>query len=455
MKMNILTAFGLFVFVFAAGFIAGVVVVQGSLVKNVCGEPKSRNASDIGTSAQNDLQGTVESKYSVVTYNGIEKKWAESFAVIYDAVHEGYKEKLGMTLPDTTYIEITVTETKTRLFTDGIDRFFLKLEKPDDLLPTSPYKNIYGFAHEPGHISMYSGMSSVSGLPEGVGEGWAHYTGSVITDYIWEKLGENAYPVPYDFSHDGTRRIAKQAEGNPTDPSSLAAVLFYKLGVEYGHEKVGEAMKAALEGKPTGAELMPRFQDAVARTIGAEAAAMIPESLLVTVLKWNSKRIDQGKNPTADLFADQKIAEGFLHYGDGTNESMSSIAGSGHATIFHKAGGGKLTAVKLMGGRYGAPETDTMFRITILDASFKTLARAVFPYTEFPYGDTLEWREFRLDRIDVPETFFVCFDFSPTATNGVFAGLDDSSKGHSFTARPDDHIADFDDGEWMIQAKVD
>jgi hypothetical protein len=298
-------------------------------------------------------------------------------------------------------------------------------------------------------------MESVSGMPEGVGEGWAHYTGSVITDYIWEKLGENAYPVPYDYSTDGTKRLAKQAEGRHTDPTTLAAVTFYKLGVEYGHEKVGEAMNAALEGKPAGTELMPRFHDAVARIMGAEAAKTIPESLLATKLKWDSKRIKKDKAPSAELFAAQKTDNGFLHYDDGTNETMRSIAGSGHATIFHKAGGGKLAAVKLMGGRYGAPETDTMFRITILDANFKTLARAVFPYTKFPYGETLEWREFKLDRVEVPETFFVCFDFSPSATNGVYAGVDESSKGHSFIALPDDRLSDFNDGEWMIQAKVE
>lgn len=33
MKMNVSSALGLFIFVFAAGFIAGVVVVQGNLVK--------------------------------------------------------------------------------------------------------------------------------------------------------------------------------------------------------------------------------------------------------------------------------------------------------------------------------------------------------------------------------------------------------------------------------------
>jgi hypothetical protein len=420
------------------------------------GGPDLKGAGGSTAGSSSDGEGElVEGKHCVVSYDGVEKKWADAFAKIYDAVYQGYAEVLGMTLPETTYIEITVTGEPTVLYTDGNDRFFLKLERPDDLLPTSKYKNVYGFAHEPGHIAMYSKMSTTAGLPDGVGEGWAHYCGSVILDYVFDKLGKEAYPVPYDYSIDGTKRLKKQAENPGDDAVNIAAAAFFKLGEKYGHDKVGQAMNRALEGKPSGAELMPLFRDAAAGIMGNDAASMIPDSILMTQLRWETKRLDKGGEPQRGFFDTQKTIDGWLAYDDGSNESMRSTAGSGHAVLFRKRDGGKLTSVQVMGGRYGMPETQSEFRITILDTAFSEISQKKFPFMAFARSQDLEWRSFDMKDVIVPECFFVCVDFNPTATDGVYVGIDKSGSGHSFSALPGDHLCDFDDGEWTIRALVD
>ncbi len=224
-------------------------------------------------------KGEVSGLHSKVRYEGIDSKWAPAYANICDAVFQGYIDIFGYTLPGTLSVSISVTGEPTKLWTDGKSAVFLQLQREDDLLPTSRYKNVYGMCHEPGHIFMYSGLSSLAGLPEGVGEGWAHYCGSVICDYVWATLGESAYPIPFDYSVTGTVRLEEQCKvkDKDKDETDAAACAFYKLGKEYGNKAVGQAMMKALENKPSGAQVMPRFCDALSQITGASAEGLLPE----------------------------------------------------------------------------------------------------------------------------------------------------------------------------------
>ena len=62
--------------------------------------------------------------------------------------------------------------------------------------PQSGIFNIYGSCHELGHIVMYRGMKNQVGLPDGIGEGWAHYAGSVVLDAVAEHLGQKSGRSP-------------------------------------------------------------------------------------------------------------------------------------------------------------------------------------------------------------------------------------------------------------------
>jgi hypothetical protein len=401
-------------------------------------------------------QGTVSNTHSEVTYEGLDPKWATAFGSIYEEAYNGYKEVLGFDLPAKVTIKLSVTGEPTKLWTDGKSTIFLELNNEDDLLPSSGYHNVYGMCHEPGHIVMYRDMSSLSGLPDGVGEGWAHYCGSVICDYVWGKLGKDVYPVPFDYSVDGTKRLAKQCETKSKDPTTLAACTFYTLGMKYGHKAVGSAMRAALLNKPTGSELMPLFSSELAKAVNAPEAGLIPESMLSKALTWDTKLLNKGKSPKESFFRGLKAGEGgWLSYDDDVNESIRSTAGSGHAVIFHKRGGGILTAVRMKGSRYGLDQSESVFRVTVLDADFKVIKQVEFPYLKYAgRGESLYWVDLPMPSIKVPEVFFIAYDFNPSATDGIYVGIDKSSKGHSFAALPGDHLSDFNDGEWMIRAQV-
>lgn len=433
---------------FALGAVATLLVHQRSSMP----EP----STDSTTLAAQPMQAAVSGKHCRVEYQGIDPKWAPAYANICDAVFQGYLETFGYTLPEPLAVSISVTGEETRLWTDGKSAVFLQLRQEDDLLPSSRYKNVYGMCHEPGHIFMYSGLSSIAGLPEGVGEGWAHYCGSVICDYVWKVLGKDAYPVPFDYSGTGSSRLEAQCKGKDKDNTTLAACTFFELGKKYGHKLIGQAMRQALESKPSGAQLMPLFSDALSQLTGAPAKSLLPEQMMAKKLKWDSKLLQEGKSPKAAFFTGLKSnAEGWLYYDDDANEGMRSIAGSGHAVVFRKAGGGKLVAVKMKGSRYGPEESGSVFRLTILDASFKAIRQLEFPFMKYAQrGEALYWVEFPIPSIGVPEVFFVAFDFSPTSTDGVYVGFDESSQGHSFMALPNDHLSDFEKREWMVRSQV-
>ena len=443
------TAFG-----FALGFTAAVYL---SPHKSESETDSGEMPASIAPEPAGALHGTVTGKLCSVEFSGVETKWAEAFAAIHDAAYEGYRETLGIDLPDYVKIELNVTGEATRLWTDGSAGIFLGLNSADDLLPSSQYRNIYGLCHEPGHIAMYSRMGTLAGMPDGIGEGWAHYAGSVVLDYVWTKLGENAWPVAHDFSKQGKIMLEGQCAKGEKDAVGEAACMFYALGETYGHDKVGQAMLSALVDKPSGARLMPNFKKAVAGIMGADAAETIPGILLVSEVNWQSDWIIRGKAPPAKFFATQKTnAEGWLSFNDGSSEEMRSIAGSGHAVLFSAPGGGKLAAVRLKGGRYGHSESDSVFRLTILDFSFDKIREFEFPFMAFAERtQELYWVELDTDGLKVPDAFFACFDFSPTANDGVYAGFDTSSSGNSFTALPDGHLRDFELGEWMIEAKLE
>lgn len=441
---------------FALGFTAAIYIAP-----NGSNEMTGQNqiAKSTGPVAENasDSSGTVRGSKCKVSFSGIALEYAKAAAAVFDAAHDGYREKLGISLPDYVLIQIEVTGEETRLWTDGSGSIFLNLKSPEDLLPTSPYRNIYGFCHEPGHIAMYSRMATLAGMPDGVGEGWAHYAGSVVTDYVWEKLGENAWPIAHDYSVHGSSRLREQCKLENKDAIDIAACAFLTLGDKYGHENVGLAMREALLDKPSGAELMPRFKSAIVEIMGENAAQEIPDSLLVVEMKWQSSRLAKGGAPPDDFFNALKTGvDGWNGYNDGTNESMRSIAGSGHAVLFSSNGREKLDAVRLHGGRYGASTIDSVFRMTVLNTSFETIKSFEFPYMKFAErSEELYWVEFDTEGLKVPEAFFVCFDFAPTAYDGIYAGLDTSTAGHSFTALPSDHLQDFELGEWMIEVKLE
>jgi RNA polymerase sigma factor (sigma-70 family) len=140
---------------------------------------------------------------------------------------------------------------------------------------------------------------------------------------------------------------------------------------------------------------------------------------------------------------------------DGKMKGRRSIAGGGHAVRFEAPGEGwKLTAVRVHGSRYGYPRPPREdFKVFLCDDQFQRIAEFAFPYSTFKRGDAT-WVTLEVKPTKVPMTFVLGVDFDPTQTKGVYLSHDGQGSGRSFTGLPGERFRPFEQGDWLIRAKV-
>ncbi len=409
---------------------------------------------------------TVEAPGVRVELSHIERAYGEAFAAIIGEARNEYANVLRLPMPELLTLEATLDpKGRCRLWTDGATHFFLTVSKKAQLGPPSQggVHNVYGMCHEMGHIAMYSRLDDLAGLPQGIGEGWAHYCGSVVVDEVAKRLGEGIWPEPYDVhAEDGLGRLEAQLKDKPIESlegSQAGAKLFYEVELRHGREAVGKAMALALERSKAAIDLMPGFVQALREQTGQPTAgSWIPTALLEPRTEWST----QDKAPADAFFADQRAeadATGtLLAYDDGTSTGMRSMAGSGHAVLFRKpAGEWAVDRVLLYGSRYGPAEApDKPFRVYLCDAEFRPFAEVKRPQGFFERTEP-RWYEVTLDApVTVPERFYVCFAFNPTQTDGVFVHYAAAPvRSHSRFALPYSHVGDLKEpADWMIRAHL-
>jgi len=397
-----------------------------------------------------------------VHFWGIKPEYAKALQSILSEAKKSYKNIFSFSLPDKLYLEIVKhPDKRTRLWTDGNDHIFLDLHSTKDLAPSSQSGvfNIYGMCHELGHIAMYRKMRDLVGLPNGIGEGWAHYAGSVVVDEIYKTLGEKIYPQPYNFAQfEGTARLQKQTadkEMLTNYPDTRAASMFYNLHLKYGPEKVGKALSLALEENSEGVKLMPLFREKLVQVTGdKEADTLIPEEFLVSKTLWEVKEKEITKQTFEGLQTITNNDTALLKYDDGIMDGERSMSGSGHAVLFQKPGGDwSVIQLQIYASRYGSPEPPKEnFRIYLCDKDFEVIKKIEKPYGIFEQGDK-KWYKIDIDPVTVPDIFYVCVDFNPTATKGVLIGFDkDVVRSHSRNALPYTYISDVKEKfDWMIR----
>lgn len=399
----------------------------------------------------------------VVEVTWIDKSYGEAFANILTEARREYEQTFGLSLPETLTLQAKrQPQGTTKLWTDGESYLFLTVESKNKLAPPSRSGvfNIYGMCHEPAHIAMYRRMRNLVGLPEGVGEGWADYAGSVVVDAVAERLGRDIWPEYYDVAAtEGSARLRKKIENKKfedLEPMDCAAKAFYDLDQKYGRKSVGNAMNMALSEKPSGKELMPLFVKSL-RKITAEpnAGDWIPTRVLEPQTQWKVKE----RNVDDAFFADAKTIPDetgiTLHYDDGTSEGKRSTSGSGHAVLFQKPEGDwLLDRIDVFGSRYGEPEPpDKKFTIYICDENFSPVYEFSKNYGLFQRGEN-QWFKLDIDPVNVPKRFYICLSFEPTYTRGVYVAFDESiGHSHSRSALPYTFVADVEGKyDWMIRA---
>lgn len=393
---------------------------------------------------------------AVVTYSGIETKYAEALAQIADIARAIAVRHYGFDMSET--IKITVRrdpKQRVRLFNDGNDRLYLTVRTAKDLSKPSESGvfHIYGICHEIGHLAMYRIIRDRSWMTSDGAEGWAHYIGSRIVDGVYAQKKEELWPDKYNYLSDGRARLNKQLE-RPNPSGLIKAVrLWIELADIVGDKGIVTVFKAF-----SGADVDP-----------ADPGAALRKALLTVK---TDKRLDQWWNKAEPVLVFKRPKSGFvartaepkelagqpmdLAHDDGRQAGKSSIAGSGHAVRFTIPGGSwYLTGIRIYGSRYGYPAPPKEdFHIWLCDSDFKTIADFPQPYAKFKRGNPM-WINSTLKPTNVPNEFIVCVGFNPTGTKGVYVGYDESGSGNSFTGLAGKKGRAFNKGDWLIRVRLD
>jgi len=406
----------------------------------------------------------VELPRVTVRYARFDRSYAEAFGRILQEALKVY-ESHGFKMPTTVTLEAQIDPSSTAFWTDGASNMFLHLKSKQLLAPASQTGvfTIYGMCHELGHIAMYRNLSTLMGLPQGVGEGWADYAGKIVVTEVAARLGKSIWPEYYDIADvEGIGRLKRESAQakawDKMDPVARVSLVFYRIELECGRDKLAAAMVAALAERPTGNALMPLMLAKLrAATSNSNSANWVPESVLVPQVNWQTKE----RHPGDDFFADQKVekdGEGlWLFYDGGTMADKLSISGSAQTVLFRlPEGAWRLNGMKLFGARYGTDEPPKEdISLYICDEGFNFLRDVKVPYSSFEMGDE-KWQSVSFLPVEVPGTFYLAVDFHATAEKGVFVGMDKGVKrSHSRMAMPYEQVSDMKTtADWMIRAHV-
>lgn len=405
------------------------------------------------------LAGTAAAPHVQVTYDGIDAKYAEAIAQTISAAWTVYVEEFGFDMPQTVVCAATCAPgAPTRLFNDGKDHLTLTIPTQDKLLKpaTSGVFNLYGICHELGHIAMYRILKDRDWMSSAALGGFAHYAGSVVTDRVYAAKGQSLWPDPYDYREDGAARLNQQLASAKPDAITKAAGQWLKLESIVGQKafpKLFAAWQAAniAPTKPNDAVLLAliKFDDAKVAPLADW---------------WKSASPAFIEKREASAVGAETIAPGRLTgkptkiaLDDDSADDKRSIAGGGHARTFEAPDEKDwyIVAVWVHGGRYGLPRApDTQFDISLCEPDLKAISTWKKPYASFNRGDS-NWVRFDVPPTRVPRKFSVCLNFRPTATNGIYVSMDNSTKGASVIGTPGKPGNPLKNGDWMIRVELD
>jgi hypothetical protein len=114
--------------------------------------------------------------------------------------------------------------------------------------------HVFGIAHEFGHLAMM--------FDDGVfGQGFASYLGSEVVDYIHRRLGDAAWPRPYDCAKtEGVARLRTWTETADPGTENAAAGALDAIAQAHGPKVIGEAVNR-LVAKGAAISTIDQFQD--------------------------------------------------------------------------------------------------------------------------------------------------------------------------------------------------
>ncbi len=394
-----------------------------------------------------------------VEYAGIDAKQAAALAETLAAAWQVYTDEFDFEMPETVVLSVSCApDQPTRLFNDGNERLFLSIPSASELArpAESGVFNLYGMCHELGHIAMYRILKNRDWMTTAAAEGWAHYSGSVVVDRVFAARGESLWSEPYDFRQDGTARLDQQLAAASPSEVTRAAAQWRKLEAIVGRRGVGRVFAAWQTAAIDPATPSEALLAALAKSHRSKDGALQDWWLSAAPLFVEKRAVSRAQRVQieASRLSGQPVK---LALDDDAGDGKKSIAAGGHARKFAVPGAGDwyLSAVSVYGARYGpAKAPDTKFDVSLCDSGLKSIATWQKPYARFERGE-LKWVRFDVPPTRVPQTFYVCLNFRPTATNGVYVGFDASTSGNSVVGVPGKPGTPFPDGDWMIRVELD
>jgi RNA polymerase sigma-70 factor (ECF subfamily) len=395
--------------------------------------------------------------HAEVTYVGADVKWAKAMAEIMATARSIYVDEFASDMPETVHGELTVKAgEKTRLYTDGDAAMFLSV--PSESKLAQPKKsgvfNLYGLCHELGHVAMYRVLKNRDWMTGDAAEGWAHYAGSVVTDRVYALKGESAWPDPYDYRADGTARLKKQLAEKSVDGVTQAAGEWQKLAVIVGQKGVAKIFAAW-----QAANVQP---EKATDSLLSAAIKVFPDKRDELTSWWKSAAKVLVKSGISSSFQGVTIAASkltgkpvMLTFDDDQQDGKRSLGGSGHARKFSAPDEGEwyIRSVSVCGAQYGNGKNAT-FDVILCDPELRQLSSWKKPYDTFKPGD-LAWTRLAVAPTRVPKEFYICLNFRPERTRGVYVAFDSSTKGNSVSGIPGGKAKPLTEGDWMIRVELD
>jgi len=156
---------------------------------------------------------------------------------------------------------------------------------------------------------------------------------------------------------------------------------------------------------------------------------------------------EEGPDPQNELGID------VLHYGNGIEAGKKSIGGGGHLILFDAGKEGRwLTAVEVLGSRYGHPQPpQENFHLYVTDAEGGVVEDIPLPYKLWMRSNSY-WCQLSLQQpVQVPKEFGIGLNFSPGRTKGVYVCTEEAEESHSYTWLPGKPMKKLEGSDWLVR----
>ncbi len=390
----------------------------------------------------------------------LDPAYGHALATILSEARHEYEDVWGLPCPESIVMKVT-RDPRAAFQFHASDHIVLTVPTETMLMPDaqSGVRPFEGTCHELAHLVMLPHVRSPRGLPRGVSEGWAYYASGVVAQAVLERVGAATWPQPFEAELDGRARLDTYLKGSDVaepGPELIGTIMFEKLGEHYGHPTVGRAMARALERRPEGHQLMPRFINALHELTGDHAVeAIVPREMVDPwPPQWRASRAYWQKED-AYFFADMKLStygDGVaLRYDDGTADGSEEISYFGPTVLFERPQGRwALDAVSVFASRTGGEEAPRgRLGLYLCDDDLVPIARSSHEVSAIG-TQGLKWHTLPIDPVEIPQRFQIHLSARGL---GLSVAYDGGAVGHGRLGDPEFGAYDTKAGcGWMIRA---